>query len=247
MTSGQCLCQPGVTGLTCDRCKQDFYGFSLQGCSPCDCFQPGSITNQCDSIGICVCKEGVFGDKCNKCSENFYDVTRGCIPCPECYQELQGSINSFRSEITNLSAVVNDLESTQNDIPFTTRLNEATMDINNLVSDARGLQEMEQLSLMLTSQLHYTTVYLRNFVADTFASIDTMENQVSFIGSQAIAAAVLVNETILNMQDISDYLRTDPRAYLELAQTLVNVSVAMGEIARQMGAVSNLHKQQVRL
>ena len=247
VTSGQCECQPGVTGLTCDTCQQDFYGFSQQGCAPCDCFQPGAITNQCDSNGICECREGVFGEKCNKCSENFYDVTQGCIPCSECYQELQERINSFRTEITNASAVVTELESTQNALPFTTRLDNATMDVNTLVNEAKQLKQMEQLSLLLTKQLEYTAVYLRNFVADTLNTINTLKNQVSLVGSQAIGAAVLANETILNMVEMSEYLRNDPRVYLHLAQDIVNVLEVVRDIATQMTVISNLHKQQVRI
>ena len=30
--SGQCECLPGVTGLECNMCKANHYGFSNQGC-----------------------------------------------------------------------------------------------------------------------------------------------------------------------------------------------------------------------
>lgn len=30
--TGQCSCQPGVTGLRCDRCDHGFFGFSAKGC-----------------------------------------------------------------------------------------------------------------------------------------------------------------------------------------------------------------------
>lgn len=30
--SGQCECQPGVTGLRCERCEVNFFGFGLSGC-----------------------------------------------------------------------------------------------------------------------------------------------------------------------------------------------------------------------
>ena len=30
--SGQCECLPGVTGLSCNMCKPNHYGFSNQGC-----------------------------------------------------------------------------------------------------------------------------------------------------------------------------------------------------------------------
>lgn len=32
ITSGQCECQPGVTGQHCERCDVNFFGFSSSGC-----------------------------------------------------------------------------------------------------------------------------------------------------------------------------------------------------------------------
>uniref|UniRef100_A0A673BD85 Laminin subunit gamma-1 n=1 Tax=Sphaeramia orbicularis TaxID=375764 RepID=A0A673BD85_9TELE len=32
ITTGQCECQPGVTGLHCERCEVNFFGFSSSGC-----------------------------------------------------------------------------------------------------------------------------------------------------------------------------------------------------------------------
>ena len=33
ITTGQCQCQPGVTGLKCDTCMRYHYGFSSTGCT----------------------------------------------------------------------------------------------------------------------------------------------------------------------------------------------------------------------
>jgi len=30
--TGQCVCRPGVTGLTCDSCQPGYYGYSHHGC-----------------------------------------------------------------------------------------------------------------------------------------------------------------------------------------------------------------------
>jgi len=32
IVTGQCECQPGVTGLQCERCEVNFFGFSSSGC-----------------------------------------------------------------------------------------------------------------------------------------------------------------------------------------------------------------------
>ena len=31
-STGQCVCKPGVTGLKCDKCKDEHFGFSQTGC-----------------------------------------------------------------------------------------------------------------------------------------------------------------------------------------------------------------------
>lgn len=32
IVTGQCECQPGITGLHCQRCEVNFFGFSASGC-----------------------------------------------------------------------------------------------------------------------------------------------------------------------------------------------------------------------
>lgn len=32
IVTGQCECQPGITGLHCERCERNFFGFSSSGC-----------------------------------------------------------------------------------------------------------------------------------------------------------------------------------------------------------------------
>ena len=234
-----------MTGLKCDNCIEDYYGFSRQGCTACDCFEPGSNSTQCNSQGICACRDGVYGAKCNTCNENFYDVTQGCIPCPECYQELQENINVLRGTIGNLNQSIETIESTHNPIPFTERLDLAAMEVDNIVSEGNRLKQMEQINLLLTSQLEYTAVFLRNFIVETHQRIESIDDRASLIGSQAINAAVLVNETIRNLLQINEYLVNDPREYLNLTQDLVNILNELIQITNQLQSISNLHKQQV--
>ncbi|CAF4833642.1 unnamed protein product, partial [Rotaria magnacalcarata] len=38
--SGRCQCKPGVTGLACDSCLENHYGYHActnEGCKPCAC------------------------------------------------------------------------------------------------------------------------------------------------------------------------------------------------------------------
>ena len=49
--TGQCTCQPYVTGLTCGTCEQNAYNYTRAGCMPCNCDDDGSIDLQCHEVG----------------------------------------------------------------------------------------------------------------------------------------------------------------------------------------------------
>ncbi|CAF1272511.1 unnamed protein product [Adineta steineri] len=83
--SGRCQCKPGVTGLTCDVCLENHYGYHAcndEGCKPCSCGL-SSIGPTCDLYtGQCQCKPGVGGRKCDVCLPGYWDLTEdGCKPC----------------------------------------------------------------------------------------------------------------------------------------------------------------------
>lgn len=49
VTTGQCPCLDGYTGLRCEICAQGFYQEpNSQQCRPCGCSPSGSSTTQCD-------------------------------------------------------------------------------------------------------------------------------------------------------------------------------------------------------
>ena len=76
-----------MVGLKCTQCLDGTYGLSsdnVDGCSPCNCNESGSINaSTCDTItGDCTCKPGVAGMSCDQCSEGFYSFTEdGCQQC----------------------------------------------------------------------------------------------------------------------------------------------------------------------
>ncbi|XP_073788195.1 laminin subunit alpha-2 isoform X3 [Danio rerio] len=79
--SGQCRCQPGVTGQKCDRCAAGHFSFQEGGCTPCQCAHVG---NNCDaSTGQCICPPNTVGERCDKCAPNHWghDISTGCKPC----------------------------------------------------------------------------------------------------------------------------------------------------------------------
>ena len=245
VTTGQCECLPGVTGLKCDVCQQDYYGFSSTGCFPCNCFEPGSIMSQCDSEGRCSCKERVFGVKCDKCAENFYDVTQGCIACPECYQELQESINVSRREIENASIIIDGIDSNRKNVSFTTRLDEATNLTYALVDETERLKDMELSNIELTHQLIYTVDFLTRFITEISASIEVVKNKISFVNQRAMVAVSLTNTTRMNLVEISDYLKGENRSYINQTKELMDIFERMEDIATEMNTIANQHKLQV--
>ncbi|CAF5136700.1 unnamed protein product, partial [Rotaria magnacalcarata] len=83
--SGRCQCKPGVTGLACDSCLENHYGYHActnEGCKPCACGL-GSIGPSCDLYtGQCQCKPGVGGRNCDVCLPGYWDLNvDGCKPC----------------------------------------------------------------------------------------------------------------------------------------------------------------------
>ena len=48
--TGDCDCEPFVTGKSCDRCEQYAYNYTEFGCLPCNCSSFGSTDLQCDSV-----------------------------------------------------------------------------------------------------------------------------------------------------------------------------------------------------
>ena len=201
--------------------------------------------SQCDPEGRCSCNDGVFGIKCDKCAENFYDVTQGCIACPECYQELQEKINVFRREIENASVTIDDIDSKRINVSFTTRIDEATQLTSGLVDEAEQLKEMELSNIELTHQLDYTAEFLAKFINETIASIEVMDNMISFVSNQAMSAVFLVDTTRLDLMEISDYLKTETRSYINQTRDLLEILNRMKVIASEMHSIANQHELHV--
>ncbi|EDO36523.1 predicted protein, partial [Nematostella vectensis] len=86
-SEGQCRCKPGVTGIKCDKCQANYFGFSQTGCRPCQCFGPGTdpAKTQCNEKGECTCKRHVVGAKCTLCRSGYFGLEasnpHGCKQC----------------------------------------------------------------------------------------------------------------------------------------------------------------------
>eukprot|EP00042_Codosiga_hollandica_P031185 m.187093 g.187093 ORF g.187093 m.187093 type:complete len:150 (+) comp53574_c0_seq3:790-1239(+) len=85
--SGQCNCELGITGQTCDTCVEANYfaNETLRGCQPCDCHLWTSSSTQCNTTtGQCACTEASHagGLRCDECLPTFYHFSLfGCHAC----------------------------------------------------------------------------------------------------------------------------------------------------------------------
>ncbi|KAG8508491.1 Laminin subunit beta-4 [Galemys pyrenaicus] len=75
MDTGQCLCQPSVTGPHCGKCAAGFWGLEhhLHGCSPCDCDIGGAYANVCSpQDGQCECRPHITGRSCSEPAPGYF-------------------------------------------------------------------------------------------------------------------------------------------------------------------------------
>ncbi|KAL7980882.1 hypothetical protein Chor_002036 [Crotalus horridus] len=104
--TGQCICHPGVAGLSCNRCQAGFFGFSSQGCQACNCSQIGSVSLHCHDNSTCGCKKGFVGSKCDHCDVNyFFDLeSKQCQECPLCYSLVKEETDRLKDKLTEIEA-----------------------------------------------------------------------------------------------------------------------------------------------
>ncbi|OAF67093.1 hypothetical protein A3Q56_05169 [Intoshia linei] len=85
-----CLCLEGYTGIYCEGCKINHYGYPAKRngtCTACLCNRniDRSIPNSCDyNSGKCIkCLFNTTGDKCQYCKNGYFgnSFTQNCQPC----------------------------------------------------------------------------------------------------------------------------------------------------------------------
>lgn len=125
--------------IRCDQCESYQYGFSAEGCKPCDCDGSGSKGFQCDQNGQCPCNDNVEGRRCDRCKENKHDRHQGCLDCPHCYNLVQDAANDHREKLYALNKVLQEIASKPtviDDDEFEFKLKAVQEKINILTEDA---------------------------------------------------------------------------------------------------------------
>uniref|UniRef100_A0A8C4GIU1 Laminin subunit gamma-1 n=1 Tax=Dicentrarchus labrax TaxID=13489 RepID=A0A8C4GIU1_DICLA len=190
ITTGQCECQPGVTGLHCERCEVNFFGFSSSGCKPCDCDPEGSQSGQCKEDGRCECRPGFVGARCDMCEENyFYNRSApGCQQCPSCYSLVRDKVRTQRQKLHDLQTLIDNLGSGQDtvtDKAFEDRLKEAERAIMELLEEAQTSKDVDKGLLDRLNNLNNTLTTqwnrlqnIRNTVDNTGTQADRARNRV---------------------------------------------------------------------
>ncbi|KAM7303910.1 laminin subunit gamma-1 isoform X2 [Ixodes scapularis] len=138
--TGQCHCRPGVGGKRCDQCLPYHYGFSPDGCLPCDCDSLGSVSLQCAPDGQCECRPNVEGRRCERCKENKYNREAGCVDCPTCYNLVQDAVNQHRDKVADLARLLDNIEKNPQivkSVDFEKKLEEVMVIVNDLWKDAK--------------------------------------------------------------------------------------------------------------
>ncbi|XP_076668102.1 wing blister isoform X2 [Andrena cerasifolii] len=100
-----CVCKPGYTGRTCERCSHGYYGLPHLPdgkCIPCDCNPAGSSSDECDTeTGQCRCKPGSTGRDCSQCTayRHVY-INNVCMSCDDnCTGVLLDTVDMLSHEL----------------------------------------------------------------------------------------------------------------------------------------------------
>jgi len=134
-------------------CEPYHYGFSLQGCTSCECDPTGSTDLQCDELtGQCPCRHKVEGRKCDRCMENTQTRDLGgggekiCEPCDDCYDLVQTAVNQHRSNLDALDRLLQQIAENPEPVgdEFEVQLRKLQVRVVTMVADARITSQNEE-------------------------------------------------------------------------------------------------------
>ncbi|XP_059986610.1 laminin subunit beta-3 isoform X1 [Lagenorhynchus albirostris] len=106
--TGQCPCQEGFGGLTCNaaairQCPDKTYGDAAMGCRACDCDFRGTEGPGCDKAsGRCLCRPGSTGPRCDQCQRGYCDHYPVCVACHPCFQTYDTGLRERALRLSSL-------------------------------------------------------------------------------------------------------------------------------------------------
>ncbi|XP_075350602.1 laminin subunit alpha-3 [Mycteria americana] len=86
--TGQCRCQTGFQGFSCDTCAVGYFHYPF--CQVCECNSAGTQPEVCDFLGRCLCRSGVAGLQCDSCQPGHHSFPA----CQECNCDAVGSVEN---------------------------------------------------------------------------------------------------------------------------------------------------------
>ncbi|NXY88567.1 LAMC1 protein, partial [Alcedo cyanopectus] len=252
--TGQCECQPGVTGQRCDRCEVNHFGFGSEGCKPCDCDPEGSRSLQCQESGRCECREGFVGNRCDQCEENyFYNRSwPGCQECPACYRLVKDKVAEQRErlqELENLIANLGTGEEAVTDQAFEERLKQAERDVMELLHEAQNSKDVDQglmdrlkdINSTLVSQLNRlrniqgTVQETENLAEQARVRVEDTEDLIS-LASDMLEKAKMAAANVVSELPRSPVVRRGPCLSVSSAVSLCLFSLSYSKSAMEMSS-----------
>ncbi|XP_023375269.1 laminin subunit beta-3 [Otolemur garnettii] len=106
--TGQCPCQEGFGGLTCNaaairQCPDRTHGDAATGCRACDCDFRGTEGPGCDKAsGRCLCRPGLTGPRCDQCQRGYCNRYPVCVACHPCFQTYDADLREQALRLGNL-------------------------------------------------------------------------------------------------------------------------------------------------
>ncbi|KAL3200058.1 hypothetical protein MRX96_001267 [Rhipicephalus microplus] len=247
--TGHCHCRPGVTGKQCDQCLPYHYGFSPDGCVPCDCDSQGSVSLQCAPDGQCECRPNVEGRRCERCKENKYNKEAGCVDCPTCYNLVQDAVNEHRDKVSELARLLNNIEKNPQivkSVDFEEKLEQVMTIVNGLWKDAKQASGTGESLAERLDELLRRIKKVQDIAGKIGLEISLAENIVEGAERNMTSAEAIVERIKATLMQAQKYLEDEAqnalKRALERSDRYGQQSEMMSQIARDARQLADRHE-----
>ncbi|XP_077506239.1 laminin subunit gamma-1 isoform X2 [Amblyomma americanum] len=247
--TGHCHCRPGVTGKQCDQCLPYHYGFSPDGCVPCDCDSQGSVSLQCAPDGQCECRPNVEGRRCERCKENKFNKEAGCVDCPTCYNLVQDAVNEHRDKVAELARLLDNIEKNPQivkSVDFEEKLEQVMDIVNGLWKDAKQASGTGESLAERLDELLRRIKKVQDIAGKIGLEIALAENIVEGAEHNMTSAEAVVERIKSTLTQAQKYLEEEAqnalKRALERSDRYGQQSEMMSQIARDARQLADQHE-----